>query len=216
MEREAMDTYVSSATVGGEPVKALDGGFDRTLIKSAVEDCLSSINANSDSKFRLRLATESDVNTIAKLVQGLAEYEKEPDAVMVTAENYLRDGFSDNPLFYCLLLDHVNEDGNVHTCGMAVHWFGYTLGEGRFLYLEDLYLEVDYRKGGGGSLTMQSLARIGKALHCNRLYWQALDWNTPALNFYGKIGAKVQDGVLTSRYTWDSLKAFAKSDISQV
>jgi GNAT superfamily N-acetyltransferase len=86
------------------------------------------------------------------------------------------------------------------------------LGEGRFLYLEDLFLEVEYRQRGGGNLVMQTLAQICQSLQCTHLYWQALDWNTSGLQFYDKIGAEILEGVMTSRYCGDAMKAFAEKE----
>ena len=80
------------------------------------------------------------------------------------------------------------------------------------MYLEDLFLEESFRKSGGGSLVMKSLATFGQALECQQLYWQALDWNFPALNFYKKIGAEVLEGVMTFRYTQPSLTSVAEQE----
>lgn len=108
----------------------------------------------------------------------------------------------------------VEEQGTPsHAFGMAFIWFGFQLSDGRFVYLEDLYLEEPYRKRGAGSLVMKSLAEIGQSIGCNKLFWQALDWNTPALTFYNKIGATVQKGVITTRYAGDTLKTFARGEV---
>ena len=182
------------------------------IVYESVKECLAAVNdAAAGNNFRFRLSTNEDVETISRLVHGLAVYEKEPDAVNVTSENYLCDGGSAEPLFYCLLLEDADspQGSQTYCCGMAFIYFGYELGRGRFLYLEDLYLEDAYRKRGGGSLAMKSLARICLALDCQNFYWVALDWNTPALNLYEKIGATIQQGVLTVRYTDDKLKSFA-------
>ena len=211
MDRQAMDKYVSESAAPGEQVKVFDGALTRSLVQAAANACLATMNQSKTTHFQLRLAaTRTDADTILSLVHGLAVFEKEPDAVNMTVDDFIRDGFdSEEPLFYCLLLDHTDEQGKVHTAGMAFAYFGYTLGEGRFLYLEDLFLEEAYRKKSGGSMAMQALARIGQACQCQRLYWQALDWNTPALSFYDKIGANVLEGELTTRYDGDRLKEFA-------
>ena len=108
------------------------------------------------------------------------------------------------------------------TCGMAFIYFGYSLvdddenhddnrnenrnggGVGNnFLYLEDLFIEEEYRKGGGGTILMKALAYIALQLKCiNSMRWVALDWNTPAINFYQqKIGATIQRHKKLIRYT---------------
>lgn len=158
--------------------------------------------------FRLKLAGSEDLESIHRLVQGLADYEKEPDAVNVTIDHYRIDGFSrESPLFYCLLLESRSDDF-WYTCGMAFCYVGYKLDAGRFIYLEDLFIEEPHRKNGAGKSIMQALAGITLSLGCARLVWQALEWNTPALKFYDKIGAKVVSGLRTTRFARQNLNAF--------
>ena len=180
---------------------------------------------SSPSRFLLRLAaTATDVDSIGRLVQGLADFEKEPDAVHVTTQDYLRDGFGEGgpPLYYCLLLDDTTTSSNhaagttaaaavpPYTCGMALCVLEERLHDGGlFLYLEDLFIEEAHRGDGAGSLVMKALATVALSLRCSKMVWQALHWNTPALTFYGKLGAKVQDGLETLRYTDQTLVEFA-------
>lgn len=213
-----METYTGMKSCASP---ASSNVFNRSRVESQVMDCLNSSEKFTGSKFQMRLArrnNKEDAHTIARLVQGLAIYEKEPDAVKCTWSNYLLDGGGEEPIFYCLLLDHhdFNEKGKdkPYTCGMAFIYFGYNLNQGRFLYLEDLFLEEPYRKQGGGSLTLQILAEISLRLECSQFYWTALDWNTPALNLYTKIGARVQPGLRISRYTDSGLNKFANESLS--
>jgi GNAT superfamily N-acetyltransferase len=92
---------------------------------------------------------------------------------------------------------------------MAFCYLGRKLDSGSFLYLEDLFIEKNYRGNGAGTFIMKSLAALALCLDCSRLVWQALDWNTPALTFYNKLGAKVVDGLLTTRFAGQALKDFA-------
>jgi GNAT superfamily N-acetyltransferase len=213
MDKEALESYSKSSMGGAHGGGSPRGAFHRDAVANSIRSVLVEANrrASAASKFRLRLAQPSDVETVAQLVRALADYVKEPDAVLLTAEDYKHDGFSDDPLYYCLIVDHVGEDNSTtHACGYAISFFGYELGKGRFLYLEDLFLEVDYRQGGGGSLVMSTLALICQSLQCSHLYWQALDWNTAGLKFYDKIGATILDGVKTSRYCGDAMNGFAE------
>ena len=224
------DTTSSSSppsTSGITAIRSRNFSLDPSFVEKKVTECLSS-QSKRHSNFNLRLAArnnQEDADSIAKLVQGLAIYEKEPDAVNCTSNDYLLDGGGSQPLFYCILLDYYDTtdgDGDnkrkvvattaaTTTCGMAFIYFGYSLKEGPFLYLEDLFLQEAYRKKGGGSLALQSLADIGLKLNCNQFYWTALNWNTPALNLYDKIGAKVQDGLKISRFTNNALELFSQS-----
>jgi GNAT superfamily N-acetyltransferase len=143
-----------------------------------------------------------DVQALVRLVQGLAVYEKEADAVHVSSSHYIVD----QGQFLCFLLEDTDPSSTTATssyiCGMAVCYIGqrYVDQNSPFLYLEDLFIEPAYRGKGGGQLMMQTIAHIGALLQCAFIKWQALDWNTPALQFYERIGAVTQHGLLTSRY----------------
>jgi diamine N-acetyltransferase len=160
----------------------------------------------------LRLAGPDDVETMSRLINQLAVYVEEPDAVNVTAKDYQVDGCgaSEEPLFYCILADVPSGEEGIITCGIGTFVFGYSWGEGRFLYLEDLFIEEVYRGMGGGKAIMERLALISLALDCCKFTWAALDWNTPALNFYRKIGASLKDDLKITRYCGTELLWFAE------
>ena len=195
---------------------------------------ISRVDAN-ESKFSVRLASAKDVQDIVRLVHGLAIFEKEPESVHVGAEHFIADGGQKDdeaddslPLYYCLLIDAplVSTDGEgdqkasntettgLHTCGMAFCYVGHNLKGGRFWYLEDLFIEEAYRGQGVGTIVMKTLARLALSLDCQRVKWQALDWNTPAITFYNKIGARVQDGLETSRFVGEGLRLTSSSSPS--
>ena len=232
MNQEAMKTYTSGMNFSTEEDCSIDNGD----VYLTMSQCLDLINASSmatKSPYTLRLATTAeDVNSICRLVKGLAIYEKEPDSVNIGSKEYTVDGGfkqqgggNDNndgkvePLFYCILLDHHDPDSHeTTTCGMAFIYFGYALSAddngGNFLYLEDLFIEENYRKGGAGTLVMKSLAFISLKLDSKKMCWVALDWNTPALNFYYKIGAIVEQEIKLTRYANESLHKFVSSPIA--
>ena len=212
MDEDAMKTFVGSAFQS--KAATLEGEYRKESVHEAISNSLNTVNQSDEFGFRLRLAKEEDLQTIEDLVHGLAEYVNEADAVELTAQDYLNDGFIvDNPLWHCVLIDKIDEIGNSHTCGYAFVYFGYVLAQGRFMYLEDLYIQSKYRGGGGGKMTMKALAAVSLSLKCSRMFWQALDWNTDSLNFYDKIGAKVHEGEKTSRYAGEALNKFAKHGV---
>jgi GNAT superfamily N-acetyltransferase len=179
------------------------------IFKSAIEQM-----PHAHGSFRLRLATADDVKDIDRLVHGLAVFEKEPDAVDTTLDQFRVDGFEELALYHCILVDYIEKEEGTkkphqHTCAMAFCFMGFHLKRGRFIYLEDLFFEEAYRGKGGGTLVMQTLATVAQSLGCTKVVWQALDWNTPALDFYKKIGAKVQEGLVVSRFVGGKLQEFA-------
>lgn len=176
------------------------------------------VGAEYPPRYRLRLASAADVDAISRLVQGLADFEREPDAVHLTTEDYLRDGFGSDiaSLFYCLLLDDAAPNIGVrnsvvpYTCGIALCLLGERLHDaGRFLFLEDLFIEESHRGGGAGRWVMTALGAVALSLQCSKMVWQTLHWNTPSLTFYEKLGSQVQDGLETLQYTGQTLVEFA-------
>jgi GNAT superfamily N-acetyltransferase len=135
----------------------------------------------------LRKATADDAGLILSLVRELALYEKEPDAVVAREEDFVRDGFGPKPKFHVLIAE---ERGTA--VGFAFYFFGYSTWQGRpVLKLEDLFVRPEARKNGAGRALMERLAQIALEEGCTRFEWQVLDWNTPAKEFYARLGAKV-------------------------
>ena len=142
----------------------------------------------------IRKATAADVPSILALVKELATYEREPDAVIATEADFLRDGFGERPAFEVLVAE---DDGVI---GFAFYFFSYSTWVGRkCLYLEDLFVKPSHRGMGAGIALMKELARIAIATECRRFVWQVLDWNQPAIDFYERLGAKVMREWLTAR-----------------
>lgn len=153
----------------------------------------------------IRKATPADVPAILALVKELAAYEREPDAVVSTEADFLRDGFGEKPAFAAL----VAEDGG-SVIGFALYCFSYSTWSGRRrLYLEDLFVEPAHRGKGAGLALMKALAKETLANQCRAFVWQVLDWNEPAIAFYERLGAKVQREWLNVRIEGDALARLA-------
>lgn len=156
----------------------------------------------------VRRATASDVPVILALIRELALYEREPDAVVATEDDLLRDGFpaGGHPAFEVLLAEHEGEP-----VGFAFYFFSYSTWRGRpCLYLEDLFVRPAARGKGLGLALMRSLAKEAVARHAARFVWQVLDWNQPAIDFYEALGAKVHREWLTVRLEGDAIDALAR------
>jgi GNAT superfamily N-acetyltransferase len=134
----------------------------------------------------IRKATEKDMPFVLELIQELAIFEKEPDAVVVTVDDLVRDGFSENPLFQCFVAEVENE-----IIGMALYYYRYSTWKGKTIHLEDLIVKESKRGTGAGFALYKEIIQQGKAENVRRIEWNVLDWNTPAIDFYEKSGAKV-------------------------
>ncbi len=154
----------------------------------------------------LRKAVAADVPLILELIRGLAIYEREPDAVTATEGDLMRDGFGPEPFFHCLIAEH---DGRA--AGFAFYFFNYSTWLGRpGLYLEDLFVQPEFRGLGIGKALLAQVAAIAVEKGCPRLQWEVLDWNTPAVEFYRALGASFLDEWRNVRMTGDAIAALAE------
>ena len=153
----------------------------------------------------IRTATAEDVPEILGFIRALAAYEREPDAVTATEAGLLRDGFGSNPFYFCLMAE---EDGR--TAGFALYFYNYSTWLGRpGLYLEDLFVHPEFRGLGIGKALLKKVAAIALEMGCERLQWEVLDWNTPAIEFYRAMGAEFLDEWRNVRVSGDALRRLA-------
>jgi GNAT superfamily N-acetyltransferase len=141
------------------------------------------------TKFRemnIRRGTKEDMPAVLELIKELAIFEKEPDAVVVTVADLERDGFGDSPLFQTFVGEVQGE-----VIGMALFYYRYSTWKGKTIHLEDLIVREAYRGTGAGSALYREVMNFAKQEGLRRVEWAVLDWNTPAINFYEKSGAKI-------------------------
>ena len=134
----------------------------------------------------IRKGTIEDMPRVLELIQELAVFEKQPYAVEVTVADLERDGFGANPLFEVL----VAESKGVIP-GIALFYNRYSTWKGKTIHLEDLVVRESKRGTGAGFALYKEIIKKGKAENVRRIEWNVLDWNTPAIDFYEKSGAKV-------------------------
>jgi GNAT superfamily N-acetyltransferase len=160
----------------------------------------------SSMTLQIRRAVRADVPRILELVRELAAYEREPDAVVATEADLVRDGFGVSPAFHVFLAE---EDGRC--IGFALYFYTFSTWAGRrCLHLEDLFVEPAHRGRGAGVALMRAVAREAVDKECARFIWQVLDWNQPAIDFYERLGARVMKEWIAARLDGDALTAFAR------
>ncbi|MCF8715494.1 GNAT family N-acetyltransferase [Joostella atrarenae] len=137
-------------------------------------------------KYTIREAQKEDMSQVLELIQELADFEKEPDAVEVTVEDLINDGFGENPLFRCF----VAEVGS-RIEGMALYYNRYSTWKGKTIHLEDLVVRKSMRGTGLGSALFEKVITQGHQEGVKRIEWVVLDWNAPAVAFYEKNGAAI-------------------------
>lgn len=153
----------------------------------------------------IRNATQADASLILDFIRRLAEYEREPDAVVATEGDLLRDGFGPNPKYRCVIAEW---DGR--PAGFAFFFYNYSTWRGRpGLYLEDLFVLPEMRGKGIGKALLKHLAEIALRENCYGIRWMVLEWNEPALKFYETLGAEILGEWETMLLTGPALEELA-------
>jgi len=153
----------------------------------------------------IRPATSDDVPLILRFIRELAEYEREPDAVLATEADLLRDGWGQQPRFLCVIAEYAGE-----AAGFALYFTSYSTWRGHHgIRLEDLYVTPAHRSKGIGKALLAHVASVAVAEGCPRLEWDVLNWNAPAIAVYQRLGATTQTEWSIMRLSGDALTALA-------
>ena len=134
----------------------------------------------------IRKGNKEDMTGVLELIQELAEFENEPEAVLITVDDLIRDGFGANPLFHVFVAEVEKE-----IVGIALYYYRYSTWKGKIIHLEDLVVKDKMRGTGLGYALYSEIIKQGKKDNVRRIDWHVLDWNVPAIEFYEKSGAKV-------------------------
>jgi GNAT superfamily N-acetyltransferase len=154
----------------------------------------------------IREATPADIPEMLALIRDLAIYERQPDAVVATEADLLRDGFGPRPVFQCLIAEWEGKPA-----GFALYFPFYSTWRGNAgVHLEDLFVRPEFRRRGIAKALFARLAAIALE-RGDRFQWHVLDWNQPAIDFYQQMGAHMLHEWRIMRVDGEALKALAKS-----
>ena len=137
-------------------------------------------------KTLVRLSISTDMPQVLRLIKELAVFEKEPNAVKITVDTLIKEGFGENPLFTCFVAE-VEEE----IIGMALVYNRFSTWKGRSIHLEDLVVNADLRGKGIGKALYAEVIQYAVNRNVKRLEWVVLDWNKNAIDFYESSGAKL-------------------------
>jgi GNAT superfamily N-acetyltransferase len=157
----------------------------------------------------IRKGTQSDMPAVLNLIKELAIFEKEPHAVVITVDDLLRDGFGESPLFHTFVAEVDNQ-----IIGTALYYYRYSTWKGRTIHLEDLIVKEDKRGSGAGFALYSEVIHQGKRDNVRRIEWNVLDWNTPAIEFYEKSGAKILNDWLVVQMDENGINNFVEKNLN--
>lgn len=133
---------------------------------------------------KIRRAAKEDCPRLLELVKELAVYEKAPNEVTVTLAHFEESGFGEKPVWWAFVAE---SDGLI--LGFALYYIRYSTWKGQAMYLEDIIVTEKMRGKKIGTLLFDRLIEEAKEKNFNRIIWQVLEWNEPAINFYKKYNA---------------------------
>ncbi|NDF97925.1 MAG: GNAT family N-acetyltransferase [Chitinophagia bacterium] len=131
------------------------------------------------SSLTIRTARREDCPRLLQLIQELADYEKAPHQVTVSAAHFEESGFGKTPVWWAFVAEDEND----------IQGFRYSTWKGQCLYLEDIIVTASQRGKGIGAALFETILQEAKEKKMARVCWQVLDWNEPAINFYKKYQA---------------------------
>ena len=134
----------------------------------------------------VRESTLNDMPQVLELIKELAVFEKSPNAVEVTVETLVKEGFGEHPLFTCFVAEVAND-----IVGMALVYYRFSTWKGRSIQLEDLIVNEKMRGTGIGKELYTRVIQFAAEKKVKRIEWAVLDWNVDAIKFYERSGAKV-------------------------
>lgn len=148
----------------------------------------------------VRKGVKSDLLAALELIKELALYENAPDEVSVTVEDMERDGFGEDPVFYFFVAEVERK-----IVGISLYYVKYSTWKGKCIFLEDIIVTEQYRKQGVGKKLFDEVVKVSKELIVQRLEWQVLEWNEPAIRFYEKINSNLDKEWINCKLTREQI-----------
>jgi len=149
---------------------------------------------------KIRSAKKEDCPRLLELVKELALFERAPEEVTVTLQEFEDAGFGKKPVWKAFVAE---VDGFI--VAFAIYYVRYSTWKGCRMYLEDLIVTEEMRGKGVGKLLFDRLIVEAKEMGYNGMVWQVLDWNEPAIKFYKKYDAGIEAGWLNGSLSKEQL-----------
>lgn len=165
----------------------------------------------TEAELKIRPAQRQDCALILEFIRELADYEKLAHEVVATTESLEGSLFGEAPVAEVVIAEWQGQ-----TAGFALYFANYSTFLGRpGMYLEDLFVRPAYRGKGIGKALLTHLARIVVERGWGRLDWSVLDWNEPAIKFYGALGARALDDWTQYRLDGDALRSLCVQAVEE-
>ena len=155
------------------------------------------------SNVKVREGQKSDLPRVLELVKELATFEKALALVSNTVERMEEDGFGLNPIYGFFVAERANV-----IVGLSLYYYRYSTWKGKRLYLEDIIVTEGERGKGLGKLLFERTMKFSLEMNCTGMIWQVLNWNKPAIDFYRKYDASLDDEWINGHLEANQIEAF--------
>jgi GNAT superfamily N-acetyltransferase len=157
---------------------------------------------------QIRKAVEADISALLPLMRELAEFEKYDQSFAVTEEVLREQGFRRSPPdFHCLVAE---EKGRL--IGLLVYYFvPFTYRAKPNAIIKELYVAAEHRSKGVGELLMRAVAREAAEAGCGMIKWWVAKWNHRSIQFYERLGAKIDNDWHELQLTEEAFRKLAAS-----
>lgn len=153
----------------------------------------------------IKKATANDIPAILALLREFAEYESLLDYLEVNEERMRAALFGEGSVAEAIVAF-----ADEAPIGYAIFYPNFATFRGqRGMYLEDIYIQPAHRRGGTGEKMLRHICRLAKERGYERMDFMVLDWNTPAVNFYKKLGAEIDQQERHFKFTDQAFKELA-------
>jgi len=154
---------------------------------------------------RVRPTLPADIPDVVAMVHELAAYENAADQCTLTDKQLHTALFGND----AALFGHVAEQRG-QVVGFTLWFLNFSTWDGvHGIHLEDLYVRPDHRRTGWGRALLDELVEECVRNGYSRMEWSVLNWNSPAIEFYHRLGAEPMDGWSVYRLSAARLRQLA-------
>jgi len=146
---------------------------------------LKEVRSSSGNWYAIRKAVPHDFATILELIKEFARFQNTPQHVGISLEQLQKD----ERHFKAFVAE--TSDGSI--VAFVSYFYCYYSWSGRAIYLDDLYVQPEYRAQGIGTALLDKIIEAGRTSGCRKVRWQVSNWNRNAIAFYKKFGATIDD-----------------------
>lgn len=156
-------------------------------------------------EFTIRNIIQSDLPSVIEMLREFATFDNLGEYCTVTEERLYVAMFGARSVTEGLIA----LDGQA-AVGYALFYPNFSSFRGdRGLHLDDIYISKEYRGKGIGEAMLKQIAREAASRGFERIDFHVLDWNSPAVEFYRKLGAVSNDEETHFKFAGDAFEKLA-------